>query len=54
MENKKSTKVGCQACNSSKKIQRTRNFVFIGGTVVLGLCLYGVYKLITEIILFFS
>lgn len=53
MENKKSTKVGCQACNSSKKIKKTRNFVFIAGSLVLGFGIYGVYKLIKEIILFF-
>lgn len=49
MENKKSTKVGCQACKTNKGIIKTQNFLIGFGVVMFLLSIYGTIRLIQDI-----
>ena len=49
MENKESTKVGCQACKTNKGVIRTQRFIFIFGGVMFALAIYGGIRLFQDI-----
>lgn len=49
MEKEKASKVGCQACKSSRKIQNMNTAVFILGGVLFTLSIYGLISLIFDI-----
>lgn len=53
MEKEKATQVGCQSCKDSKKIQQTKRFVFIYGSIGLTLMIYGLVSMIKDIISLF-
>lgn len=53
MEKKEATKVGCQSCKTNKGVIRTQKFVFIVGGFLFGLSIYGVVRLIQDIISLF-
>lgn len=49
MENKEATKVGCQACKTNKGVIRTQRLVFILGTIISLLAVYGGISLAIDI-----
>jgi hypothetical protein len=53
MKQEKATKVGCQACKSSKQIVKTQNFLMISGGVLSILAIYGTIRLVMDIISLF-
>lgn len=53
MEQKKATKVGCQACKSNKNVVKTQTFMMIFGGIMFLLATYGSIRLVQDIISIF-
>jgi len=53
MKEQKATKVGCQACKTNKNVVKTQTFLMISGGFLFVLSIYGLVRLVQDIISLF-
>jgi hypothetical protein len=53
MEKKEATKVVCQSCRSDRGVKRAQKFLYVTGSVMFMLAIYGAIELVKDIVSLF-